>query len=46
MIYLMRPGHSLGQPAESYWQTCMQGYAGFDFDPRYLEQARKDSAPQ
>lgn len=46
MIYLMRPGHSLGQPAESYWQTCMQGYADFDFDPRYLEQARKDSAPQ
>lgn len=46
MIYLMRPGHSLGQPAESYWQTCMQGYADFDFDPQFLERARLDSWPE
>lgn len=46
MIYLMRPGHPLGQPSKSYWATCMQGYSDFDFDPRYLEQALKDSARQ
>lgn len=24
MVYFMRIGHDLGQPAESYWQTCMR----------------------
>lgn len=46
MVYLMRSGHDLGQPAESYWQTCKQGYADFGFDLRFLEQARLDSQPQ
>ena len=46
MVYLMRSGHDLGQPAESYWQTCKQGYADFGFDPQFLERARLDSWPE
>lgn len=46
MVYLMRSGHALGQPTESYWQTCLQGYADFGFDPAVLRRALKDSAPQ
>lgn len=46
MVYLMQSGHALGQPTESYWQTCLQGYADFGFDPAVLRQALKDSAPQ
>ena len=46
MVYLMRSGHDLGQPAGSYWQTCKQGYADFGFDLQFLERARLDSQPQ
>lgn len=46
MIYLMQPGHPLGLPSGDYWQTCLQGYRDFHFDPAVLRQALKDSAPQ
>lgn len=46
MVYFMRIGHDLGQPAESYWQTCKQGYTDFGFDLRFLERARLDSWPE
>ena len=46
MVYLMRSGHALCQPTESYWQTCLQGYADFGFDPQFLERARLDSWPE
>ena len=46
MIYLMQPGHPLGLPSGAYWQTCLQGYRDFHFDPAVLRQALKDSAPQ
>ena len=46
MIYLMQPGHPLGLPSGVYWQTCLQGYRDFHFDPAVLRQALKDSAPQ
>lgn len=46
MVYLMRHGHPLGKPSGAYWQTCLQGYRDFHFDPAVLRQALKDSAPQ
>lgn len=46
MAYIMRSGHPLGLPSESYWQTCMRGYADFGFNPMYLDQARRDSMPK
>ena len=46
MIYLMQPGHPLGLPSGAYWQTCLQGYRDFHFDPAVLRRALKDSAPQ
>lgn len=46
MIYLMQPGHPLGLPSGAYWQTCLQGYRDFHFDPAVLRQALKDLAPQ
>lgn len=46
MIYLMPPGHPLGLPSVAYWQTCMQGYRDFNFNPEVLRRALKDLAPQ
>lgn len=46
MVYLMQPGHPLGLPTHSYWQTCRAGYADFGFNLDVLRQALLDSTPR
>lgn len=46
MVYLMQHGHPLGKPSRAYWQTCLQGYRDFHFDPRFLDRARLDSGSE
>lgn len=38
-IYIMHEERALGVPSGYYVDVCMQGYADFGFDPKYLVEA-------
>ena len=39
MVYVMTPGHTLGYPSKSYYETIAEGYEDCGFDVAYLEHA-------
>lgn len=43
-VYIMHEDHCLGVPSIGYFQTCLEGYGSFGFDPAHLMQAYLDSA--
>ena len=42
-VYMMDPKRPLGQPTQNYYRICAEGYDRFDFDPKILERAYKES---
>ena len=42
-VYIMDEARPLGQPSESYYQTCAEGYRRFGFDERILQRAYRES---
>ena len=43
IIYIMHEERKLGMPSLHYYEVCLDGYAHFGFDPRFLENALTDS---
>lgn len=41
MIYIMNEGYPVSEPADSYRETCMKGYADFGFDTDILKRSEK-----
>ena len=42
-VYIMDEGRPLGQPSESYYQICAEGYRRFGFDERILQRVYRES---
>ncbi len=43
MVYVMTPGHCAGRPSLGYYNTILEGYHDFAFDPKPLDEAVKRS---